>query len=147
LLQLHAIARHEDQVFVEVRLHDDSPSYSLSTQEREHLSDGPIQVEVYFLQGCLFEEGPNAPYHLSGFLAVANNAFGSLPRFGHAGRLSRQPPKTGVTVCYNSSQRLIYFVRDGGGKFANRGAPRGSRQAGLTIAQSFLYVFPVIDVD
>ena len=147
LLQLHAIARHGRQILTQVRLHGDAPSRSLAGQEVEHLADDLIQVELDFLDGCLLEESADAPHHLSGFLTVANNPFGGFVRFGHARRLGRKPAQTGVTVRYHGGQRLVNFVRDSGGKFANRSRLYRSRQPRLTAAQSFLHILPVIDID
>ena len=89
LLQLHAITRHGRQILAQVRLHGDALSRRLASQQVEHLADYLIQIELDFLDGCLLEQRPDAPHHLSGFLTVANNPFGGFLRFGD--RLEARP--------------------------------------------------------
>jgi hypothetical protein len=113
----------------------------------ENFADDLIQVELDFLNGCLLEERTDAPHYLSGFLTVTDNSFGGFVRFGYPRRMGREPAQTGLTVRYHSRQRLVNFVCDSGGKFANRGSLYRSRQPHPTTAQSFLRILPVIDID
>ena len=147
MLQLYAIASHRCKVWSKSVSTVTRLFNGLAVQEAEHFANDVVQVERRFLKGGPLEEGPDAPDHLAGFLAVAHDSFRGLVCLAQVGRLGRKPAQTGVAIRHYRRERLVDLVRDGSGEFAHGRNLRGARKSCLGAAQSFLHILPIVDID
>jgi hypothetical protein len=140
-------SRREREVFPQIHLDSDALFRSLAAQESEHFADDFIEIKLGFLERRLSEESPDTSHDFSCCHTIASDLLGSLMHLRQVWRVGRKPVQAGLSIRYHGGQRLVNFVGDGCGKFADCGRPCRSRQPRLTIVQSFLHILPVIDID
>ena len=79
------------------------PFRYLATQKAEHFANDLVQVERDSLNGSPLEKRTDAPHHLSGLIAVADDAFGGLICLGQVRLAGREKAQAGVTARYHGS--------------------------------------------
>src|ERR1700738_955810 len=138
LLQLYPVAHHGLIAGDEVRAQRDAMPLHLAVGERQHLSDGVVDVERRDLRPGFLRERPQPTDHVGRALAVAHYLPERLTRFLEFGRVPLKPAQPGAPLTHDGGERLIDLVCDRGGELAHGREPCSAGELRLRISQRLL---------
>src|ERR1700740_757936 len=107
----------------------------------DNFLDGYINIKVFPGHRRLLEERPHFRNHVTGSIAITNDATNRLPSFIDSRRPPRQPTQAGTGIAHDRGQRLIDLMRDGRGQLAQSGYSGDMSQLRLRSLQGLLAQF------
>ena len=124
LLQLDSIAQYRRIIVGQVHSYRHSFSHRVILHQNDDFLNGLVNVEAHSLGIGFLYECSNARDHLTGPIAVAENAAHGVPRFIEIWGRCGKPAQKGIGVCDDGGERLVDFMSNGGSHLAQSCHPR-----------------------
>ena len=138
LLDLHRVGPDPRHVLAELGLERHPAALNLVCHQAAHLQDQLVDVEIDLCRRRVLEQRADAADDLRGGVAVADDALRGADRFLDIGRRGVEPSQAGMAVRHDCLQRLVDFMRDGGGQLGHRRDPGSLRKLFPGVAQRVL---------
>ena len=123
MLQLHRIAACEKRSMIQIKPEADIAANQLAVQQADSRSDKVIDVDAFHLPLALFQKTAETMDDLAGAIVLMNNILKCIANFDKIRRILRQEMEGRLRIRQDRGERLVNFVRNGAGKFAEHGNP------------------------
>jgi len=128
LLQFHARHGHGRQVRSEREVQFHPLADHLAAQQFQHFDDEIIEAGRFAHRGLLPDHRSEIVHHSAGAFVVPHDIVENRVQFVRITFAILEKAPRGLGIAENGGQRLIQFVGNGGGQFAEGGDPHGVGQ-------------------
>src|SRR6267378_6817793 len=119
----------------------------LAAQEDDYFANDFVHIDQFLLRSNILEKQADAADDFRGALSIFDDSGGSRAGLFNVGRVAGEPAQAGAGVGAGGGNRLLHFVREGGGQLAHGGHAADARQIFLGFAQRLRSTLALLDVD
>src|SRR5882762_3277686 len=119
----------------------------LAAEEDDYLANDFVHIDQFLLRSNILEKQADAADNFRGALSIFDDSGGGRAGLFDVGSVAGEPAQAGAGVGAGGGNRLLHFVREGGGQLSHGGDAADACQIGLRLAQSLLGTLAFLDVD
>src|SRR5882762_10077346 len=119
----------------------------LAAQEDDYFANDFVHINQLLLRSNILEKQADAADDFRGALSIFDDSGGGRAGLFDVGRVAGEPAQAGAGVGAGGGNRLLHFVREGGGQLAHGGHAADARQIFLGFAQRLRSTLALLDVD